>query len=197
MEEVVRPEHETRKKAREVGQDPSILENRGLLAERDAYSKQIENGEPESMTLWKKFRDVSTGYYQELYARLNIKFDEYAGESQVSLNSEVITEVESVLKDRDVYEEQDGAWVIGFDKHGGKEGQARREEAGCVPPRGRNGSTTYLLRDIARRSTSSKPTRSIKWYTSLVNGKDIFDNSSKPSSSWVVPTSRTSYFLWG
>jgi arginyl-tRNA synthetase len=93
VEEVVRPEHEARKKAREVGQDPSILENQGLLAERDAFSKQIENGEPESMTLWKKFRDVSIGYYQEPYTRLNIKLDEYAGESQVSLNSEAITEV--------------------------------------------------------------------------------------------------------
>jgi arginyl-tRNA synthetase len=148
MEEVVRPEHEARKKAREDGQDPSILENQGLLAERDAYSKQMENGEPESMTLWKKFRDVSIEYYQEAYTRLNIKFDEYAGESQVSLNSEAITEVVSVLKDRDVYEERDGAWVIDFDKYGEKKDKHGEKKLGTVPLRDRNGSTTYLLPDI-------------------------------------------------
>lgn len=87
------------------------------------------------MTLWKNFRDVSVGYYQEPYTRLNIKFDKYAGESQVSLNSEAITEVESVLKDRDVYEEQDVVWVIDFDKHGGKKDKHGEKKLG-----------TYLLR---------------------------------------------------
>ena len=142
MEGELEPELEAIKDARWEEQDVSILKTQSLLAERDAYSKQMENGEPESMALWKKFRDVSIEYYQEAYARLNIKFDEYSGESQVCINSEAITEVESVLKDRGIYEEQDGAWVIDFDKHGEK-------KLGTAPLRDRNGCTTYLLRDIA------------------------------------------------
>jgi arginyl-tRNA synthetase len=100
----------------------------------------MEDGEPEAMVLWEKFRAISIDYYAEMYARLNIKFDEYSGESQVSLNSEAVAEVESLLKQKDICEEQNGALVIDFDKHGGK---------GTAALRDRNGSTTYLLRDIA------------------------------------------------
>jgi arginyl-tRNA synthetase len=45
------------------------------------------------------------------------------------------------LKDKGIYKEQDGAWVIDYDEHGAR--------LGTVTVRGRNGNTTYLLRDIA------------------------------------------------
>lgn len=141
MEEELQPEQELRKKAREDGQDTIILETQGLFAERAAAFKQMEDGEPDAIALWKTIRDISIEYYVRTYARLNISFDEYSGESQVSLAPESITEVESILKDKGICEEQDGAWVIDFDKHGAKLGP------GTI--RGRNGSTTYLLRDIA------------------------------------------------
>jgi arginyl-tRNA synthetase len=141
MEDELRPEQEARKKARDAGEDTTILESQGLFAERDANFKLMEDGEPEAMALWRKLRDITVQYYADTYRRLNIKFDEYSGESQVSLDSEVVAEVESVLKDTGVYEEQNGAWVIDFDKHGTKLGTAALRD--------RNGSTTYLLRDIA------------------------------------------------
>jgi arginyl-tRNA synthetase len=141
MEGELRPEQEARKKARDDGQDASALENQGLFAERDATFKRMEDGEPGAIALWKKLRAISIEYYVETYARLNIKFDEYSGESQVSLDSEAVAQVESMLKEKDIWEEQNGAWVIDFDKHGAR--------LGTAAVRDRNGSTTYLLRDIA------------------------------------------------
>ena len=49
--------------------------------------------------------------------------------------------MESILKYKGIYKEQDRAWVIDYDKHGAK--------LGTATVRRRNGSTTYLLRDIA------------------------------------------------
>ncbi|KAF4632048.1 hypothetical protein G7Y89_g6082 [Cudoniella acicularis] len=141
MEEELRPEQELRKKARDEGQDTSVLESQGLFAERDATFKRMEDGEPEAIALWEKLRAISIEYYVETYARLNIKFDEYSGESKVSLDSEAVGLVESMLKEKEIWEEQNGAWVIDFDKHGAK--------LGTATIRDRNGSTTYLLRDIA------------------------------------------------
>lgn len=141
MEEELRPEHEARKKARDEGQDTSILKRQGLFAERDATFKQMEDGEPEATALWRKLRDITIDYYTAAYAGLNIKFDQYSGESQVGLNPDTVVKVESALKDKGISEQQNEAWVIDFDKHGTKLGTAALRD--------RNGSTTYLLRDIA------------------------------------------------
>jgi arginyl-tRNA synthetase len=141
MEDELRPELEARKNARDAGQDAAILDGQGLFAERDATFKRMEDGEPDAIALWKRLRDITVKYYVETYGRLNIKFDEYSGESEVSLNPEAVIEVETILESKGIYEEQDGAWVIDYDKHGTK--------LGTAIIRGRNGSTTYLLRDIA------------------------------------------------
>jgi arginyl-tRNA synthetase len=141
MADELQPEHEARKKARDEGQDTTVLETQGLLAERDATFKRMEEGEPDAIALWKTLRDISIEYYVETYARLNIKFDEYSGESQVSIKPEAIAVVESTLKDRSICEEQDGASIIKYDKY------EKRLGTGIL--RGRNGSTRYLLRDIA------------------------------------------------
>jgi len=146
MEEELRPELEARKDARDDEQAAAALESQGLLAERDATFKRMEDGESNAIALWKTLRDISIEYYVATYARLNIKFDEYSGESQVSLNPEAIAEVETILKSRGIYEKNDdGAWVINYDKHGFK----HAAKLGTATVRRQDGSTTYLLRDIA------------------------------------------------
>ena len=143
MEKELRPEQEERNKAREAGEDTSILERQGLFAERDTTFKRMEDGEPEALLLWKKLRDITIEYYISAYARLNVQFHEYSGESKVSRNLDAVTEVESALRDNGFYEEHKGAWVIDFDKHDAK------LKLGAAALRDRSGSTTYLLRDIA------------------------------------------------
>ncbi|KAL5321423.1 hypothetical protein ACEPPN_009381 [Leptodophora sp. 'Broadleaf-Isolate-01'] len=141
MEDEIQPEHEARKKALQDGQDISALETQGLVAKRDATFKQMEDSEPVAMALWEKIRAISIEYYTETFSKLSIKYDEYSGESRVSLDPEAIAHVESILKEKDLWEEKDGAWVIDFDKHGTR--------LGTAAIRDRHGSTTYLLRDIA------------------------------------------------
>jgi len=52
--------------------------------EARAFFKGMEDGDESCLVEWKKFRDLSIRKYQETYERLNIRFDEYTGESQVS-----------------------------------------------------------------------------------------------------------------
>lgn len=140
ISELFRPEREASKKARDEGQDTAAIESQGIYAERDAFFKKMEEGEPDAIDLWKRIRDASIDYYASAYARLNIRFDEFSGESQVSQDS--IEEVESILKEKGIYEESGGSWIVDFSKHGPR-------SLGVSVLRGRTGSTSYLLRDLA------------------------------------------------
>ena len=140
IEEAFKPEQDAAKKLRAEGQDASAIETQGIFAEKDEFFKKMEEGDADALALWKRFRDVCITSYADLYARLNISFDEYSGESEVS--HETVAEVESILKDKGVYDDSEEAWVINFKKHGHK-------GLGTAIARYRNGTTSYLLRDIA------------------------------------------------
>lgn len=99
----------------------------------------MENGEEEALALWRRFRDVSIERYISTYARLNITFDEYSGESQVKAST--VEKVEQLLREKGICEEYKGSWIIDFTKHG-----ARKLATTVI--RNRTGTTTYLLRDI-------------------------------------------------
>ncbi|KAI1344516.1 arginyl-tRNA synthetase [Xylariaceae sp. FL0016] len=140
IHELFEPEKEAWMKARAEGGDTSAIEAQGIHAERDDVFKQMQDRDAEALALWKFVHDASVDYYTEAYARLNITFDEISGESQVS--QDAIDEVERVLKEKGVYEESEGSWIIDYTKHGPK-------PLGAFALRGRTGNTTYLLRDIA------------------------------------------------
>ncbi len=140
IEGIFRPEKDASRKARDEGHDTAAIEAQGIFAERDRFFRRMEEGEPEAVGLWKRFRDTSITYYTSVYARLGIDFDEYSGESTAS--SESISKVETVLKENGIYEESDGSWIIDYKKHCPK-------NLGTAILRGRTGSTTYLLRDVA------------------------------------------------
>ena len=69
----------------------------------------MEDGDEEALALWKRLRNVSIKHYIKLYARLNVSFDEYSGESEVS--PETMVEVEDMLKSKGISEESDGSWI--------------------------------------------------------------------------------------
>ena len=73
-----------------------------------------------------------------MYARLNISFNKYSGESQVSL--ETMDEVEEILKSKGISEESDGPWIVDLGKHGLK--------LGTVIIRNKNKNITCQLRDL-------------------------------------------------
>lgn len=140
INKLFRPEEEECKLARQQGLDTSEIESQGIYAERNAFFSQLEDGNQEALKLWQRFRDLSIERYAMTYNRLNIKFDEYSGESQVS--PKTIETVEEILKEKGIYEERDGSWMIDFAKYGAK-------HLNVAVVRGRTGTTTYLLRDVA------------------------------------------------
>lgn len=104
------------------------------------YFKSMEDGDEEALSLWKRFRDLSIQKYKETYARLNIDFDYYNGESQVPAES--IARVKKELAEKKVSESSDGAIIVDFEKHGAKKlGKAIFER--------KDGTPLYLTRDIA------------------------------------------------
>ncbi|EXJ68616.1 arginyl-tRNA synthetase [Cladophialophora psammophila CBS 110553] len=144
IEELFKKEQEAAKKVHEGEDDAEVSHE--IEAERDDFFKKLEDGDPDALTLWKRFREVCIERYTELYARLGVRFDDYSGESDVS--HEAIEEVENALKENGVYRESDGAWVIDISK--------TDEKHGAAIARFRNGTTTYLLRDIATVVERSK-----------------------------------------
>jgi arginyl-tRNA synthetase len=107
---------------------------------KDAFFKALEDGDQNALELWRRFRCKSIDAYVDLYKQMNICFDEYCGESDVS--SSTIAEVEKILIEEGAYAESGDAWIIDFRKLGFK-------HLGTAITRYRNGTTSYLLRDIA------------------------------------------------
>lgn len=116
-------------------------EERSMIStEKEAFFRRMEDGDQDAVELCRRFRDACVQQYKDQYARLNITFDEYSGESMVS--PEIIAQIETALRDHNAYRESDGAWIIDFESFGYK---------GLKTSIGRysDGTTTYLLRDIA------------------------------------------------
>jgi arginyl-tRNA synthetase len=104
------------------------------------YFKSMEDGDKEALALWERFRALSISKYEQTYARLNIDFDEYAGESKVA--PEAIANVSKELAATKVSEESDGAIIVDFEKHGAK-------KLGKAIFQRKDGTPLYLTRDIA------------------------------------------------
>lgn len=138
--ELFKPEHEEYKAAKAKSQDTTEIESRGLYKERDVLFKKMEDKDPDVIALWQRFRDATVEAYKESYSRFGIEFDEYSGESQVSAES--IQEIEAALKEKGIYEEHDNSWMIDFSKYDAK-------GLSTAVVRYRNGTTSYLLRDLA------------------------------------------------
>ncbi|PGH04330.1 arginine-tRNA ligase [Helicocarpus griseus UAMH5409] len=104
------------------------------------YFKSMEDGDEAALALWRRFRDLSIQKYKETYARLNIDFDRYSGESQVKPES--LARAYDAMKKSGVSEESEGAVIVDFAKHGAK-------KLGKAIVVRKDGTPLYLTRDIA------------------------------------------------
>ncbi|KAI5457172.1 arginyl-tRNA synthetase [Mariannaea sp. PMI_226] len=136
----IKPEQEEIKKAKDEGRSSSEIERSGLSAERDAFFRDLEARNEDAVHLWNQFRQLTIDRMTQTYERMGIRFDEYSGESQVK--PETMSAVEEKLKAEGVLEEnEEGSWLLDFSKHGkGLPAQVLRNH---------DGTSTYLLRDIA------------------------------------------------
>ncbi|KAI1611969.1 arginyl-tRNA synthetase [Exophiala viscosa] len=139
VNDLLRNEQEEAKNHSSQNQE-NVVDHATISTEKDQFFKKMEDGDPDALAMWRMFREACVTSYTGLYARLNIKFDHYSGESEV--DAKTIIDVEDMLKEKDAYRESDGAWVIDFEKHGYKGHRT-------AIARFSNGTTSYLLRDIA------------------------------------------------
>ncbi|MDR0901715.1 MAG: arginine--tRNA ligase, partial [Opitutaceae bacterium] len=75
---------------------------------------KLQSGDPESLALWKTFSEVSQRAFDEIYARLGIRFDHYLGESFYNDKLEPVLRELAALK---IAEESQGALVVFHPEH--------------------------------------------------------------------------------
>jgi arginyl-tRNA synthetase len=147
IEEDFKPEQAASKQARDEvakegedkGEAQVEIESKGIFAERNEAFRKLEDGDEALVAFWKRVRDVNIDNYTRFYERLGTRFDEYTGESQIG--QDTMTEIEQMLKEKNISEESGGAWIVHMQKLGAK--------AGTAIIRDRTGASTYLLRDLA------------------------------------------------
>jgi arginyl-tRNA synthetase len=93
-------------------------------------------GDKEALAVWERFRDFSIHRYVETYKRLNITYDVYSGESQVSPES--IAKASSILEEKKLLVEDKGAVLINLEKYKLAKPLIKK----------RDGTSLYLTRDI-------------------------------------------------
>ncbi|MBI4448134.1 arginine--tRNA ligase [Candidatus Woesearchaeota archaeon] len=107
-----------------------------LEDEAREWFKKIELKDKEAQKLWKKFSELSLKEFKKIYSLMNIKFDEYTGESfYAPLWEEAVKEAEK----KGITEISDEALIVNLEKY-------------SLPPcilRKKDGSTLYATRDIA------------------------------------------------
>lgn len=126
------------------GKDASELKNNGFDEQARRYFKAMEDNDEKAISQWKRFRELSITRYKETYARLNIHFDDYSGESQVK--QEKMDFAAKRMEEYGVSEESEGAVIVDFTKHvPGKAGKSLERPI----IRKKDGTALYLTRDIS------------------------------------------------
>lgn len=114
----------------EAAKDPS-LEDEGR-----AWFKKIEDGDPEALSIFKHFKEMTLRDAQKVYDLMGVTFDSYAGES---FYNDKMGRVIDELNEKGLLVESDGAKIVDLSAYN-------------MPPcliLKRDGATLYATRDIA------------------------------------------------
>ncbi|HEY8995258.1 MAG TPA: arginine--tRNA ligase [Lacunisphaera sp.] len=105
---------------------------------------KLQNGDPQSVALWKKFSDVSLAAFQQIYDRLGIRFDHNLGES---FYNDKVDRVYRELTETRLAEDSAGALVVFHDEHPRFSRNAERPNPFMV--RKADGASGYASTDLA------------------------------------------------
>ncbi|WBW50398.1 arginine--tRNA ligase [Peptoniphilus equinus] len=122
-----------------------------LLAECRYWFKELEEGNPRAVELWKWIRDVSLEEFERVYKMLGIEFDTYKGESFYS--DKMPTEV-AKMEAKGILQDSQGAKIVNLDKYDLQPALIIKSD----------GTTIYLTRDVATavyRETQHQPDKLI------------------------------------
>ena len=100
-----------------------------------AYFKKIEDGDPEALALFEKFKRISLAEANRVYERLGIEFDSYAGES---FYNDKMQPVLDKLTEKGLLVDSEGAKVVNVGD----------DMPPCLLVRS-DGATLYATRDLA------------------------------------------------
>lgn len=110
----------------------------GINDQARKFFKRMEDGDETALKNWKVFRDLSIDKYIKTYARLNIKYEFYSGESQVS--KEVMDNATKMFEDKGLVHVDRGAKLIDLTKFNKKLGKCLVQKS--------DGTSIYLTRDV-------------------------------------------------
>lgn len=97
--------------------------------------KRLEEGDKQTLALWKKFRQLSLREFNKLYDMLGVSFDVVSGESEY--NNKMQPTLDE-LKQKNLLIEDEGAFVVKLDQYG----------LGVCLIQKSDGATLYATRDI-------------------------------------------------
>lgn len=134
-------EHELQKVTEELEKVQQDLVAKPSIDERARqFFKRMVDNDKKALENWQRFRDLSIKAYIHMYARLNIEFDVYSGESTVKV--EDMEKAANVLAEKGISEDSKGAVIVDLSKHGAP-------KLGKTLVKKRDGTSLYLTRDIA------------------------------------------------
>jgi len=110
-------------------------EDKSLEEESRCIFKKLEDGDPEIVTLWKKFVDLSWKDFQRIYDLLGIKFELVAGES---FYNKMMSDTISLLERKNLAKLSQGALIIPLSDY----------EMEPLLLKKRDGSSLYGTRDL-------------------------------------------------
>lgn len=120
------------------------IKDEGLDEQARRYFKAMTDHDEKAIAQWERFRELSIKRYKQTYARLNIHFDKYSGESHVS--QEQMDSEAKKMAEMGVSEESEGAVIVDFSKHvPGKAGKSLERPV----IKKKDGTALYLTRDIS------------------------------------------------
>lgn len=127
----------------EAAMKSQTIKDEGLDEQARRYFKKMCDGDEQALDLWRRMRDLSIVRYKRSYARLNIEYDHYLGESLVKQES--MDRVERELDEAGLAEMSQGAKLIDFEKLlPGKPGK----QLGKALIKKKDGTSLYLTRDL-------------------------------------------------
>ena len=148
-EDAIKEKKEELKQAEENKQNTAELEKEIAAMEANSvnekarqYFRKLETGDKGALAIWSRFRNLSIERYEKTYARLNIHFDVYSGESQVEM-SKMERAVEQ-LRTSGLSEDSKGAVIVDLTKSKDK----NTKKLGKALVKKTDGSSLYLTRDI-------------------------------------------------
>ena len=142
LKEELKLAEEQKKNTTDIGKRIADLEAKSVNEKARQYFKKLENGDADALATWTRFRDLSIEKYRKTYARLNIHYDVYSGESQVE-KARMERAVEQ-LETSGLSEHSKGAVIVDLTKSKDK----NTKKLGKALVKKTDGSSLYLTRDI-------------------------------------------------